>query len=162
VRLGRAIERDLVAAVTGPLARYVDRQLPAGRPGIIGEGAAEVEVRFKILEARDLSGTHVDAFLVLREYRVDELPNRPTMYWYGLSERLESGEWLYETFHLHDEPGDDVGAHFQVEIRATDTRLRSYERTGLASGPHVVPAVEKLMARYYARLAASEPSAGAG
>jgi hypothetical protein len=73
------------------------------------------------------------------------------MYWYGLAEQLDSGEWLYEAYHLHDEEHDVISPHFQVEIRTLDNRLRHYERSDLQSAPHLIPAVEDLMARYYRR-----------
>lgn len=81
------------------------------------------------------------------------------MYWYGLAQRLSSGEWLYEAFHLHDEAPHGVVAHFQREFRNANDEVRRSEWTPTAGPIHVVPAVEQLIGRYYQRLALEEDDA---
>jgi hypothetical protein len=154
-RIAADIERELkqVAEDLG----FFDRQLPPGRAPIVTDTLAEAEVCFKIRESQDLSDGRPEAYVVLRELRSKSLPNRPSMYWYGLVERLENGDSLYEAFHGHDEIGRPFDTHYQVEIHTGQPRRRiAVERT--ATHPiHAVSAVRYLMTRYYERLAARIP-----
>lgn len=154
-RVAADIERELKQAAEA--LGFFDRQIPPGRGPIVTDEIAETEVCFKIREAGTLPDGRPEAYVVLRELRSLAVPNRPTMYWYGLVEQLETGDWLYEGFHCHDELSRALDVHFQVDVyRVEDDRLTHVER--LATQPiHVVPAVRQLMTRYYQRLAARIP-----
>lgn len=157
VRLAEAIEADLIQLAAGHLQWYFSRQLPPGRAAIIFGDLAEVEIRLRIREADDLPTGGADAYVILREQRSRRAPDRPSMYWYGLAQRLPTGDWIYEGFHLHNEPGRGLISHFQSELREEENgnpRKVAWERV---PNIHAVPAVEALMARYYARLVEAEP-----
>lgn len=156
LKLAGLIERDLVGAVRAELHHYFSNQLRPGRQAIVGDDAAEVEVRFAIREARLDSTGAPDAYLVLRELRTDAAPNRPNQYWYGLNQRLATGVWLYEAFHRHDEGLRGVVAHFQSEVKADAEANASQVEWHETTPVHVVTAVERLMPMYYKRLAAED------
>ena len=100
-RVAADIERELKQAAEA--LGFFDRQVPPGRGPIVTDEVAETDVCFKIREAATLPDGRPEAYVSLRERRTMSVPNRPAMYWYGLVEQLETGDWLYEGFHCHDD-----------------------------------------------------------
>lgn len=125
-RLARAVERELAVLCQG-IAHYFDKQIAQGRDAIVLVHSAETGVSFKIRDAGWTTGkTLPDGYVVLREERTLDAPNRPRYHWYGLVHRLPSGEERYEGFHCHLEPGglSIANLHFQVDINGTADRAR--------------------------------------